>query len=72
MLHQNLFDPVPLVGLADQLIPSDCHEDKYHKPYPIVGRHFLAGKEAHIYEVYKHVLFLFFFFLRFFFLFHYT
>lgn len=58
MLHQNLFDPIPLVGSADKLMTNDCHEDNHHKPYPIVARHVLGKKKkAHICEVYKHALF---------------
>lgn len=58
MLHQNVFDPVLLVGSADKLIPSDCHEGKHHKPYPIVGRHVLGKKRSpHLWSLEAHPLF---------------
>lgn len=46
MLNQNLFDLFPLAGSADKLIPTDCHEGKHRKPYPIVGRHVLGKKRS--------------------------
>ena len=58
MLHQNVFDPILLVGSADKLIPSDCHEGKHHKPYPIVGRHVLGKKRSpHLWSLEAHPLF---------------
>lgn len=56
--NQNLFDLIYLVGSIDKLIPSDFHEGKHHKPYPIVGRNVLGKERSHICEfLYKYMLF---------------
>lgn len=60
MLHQNLFDPIPLVGSADKLMTSDLMRATIISLILLLQSMFLAKKEAHICEVYEHAPFFLF------------